>query len=113
MPVARSGARVVTVFVVNASHDRDVGAAEDYGELHYVNHRYAFSDELDDERLPPEFVLNIQACVDDFDPATDFLLILGDHAQLVAMTAMLARRHKEFRVLRYDRKEQGYLVIRV
>jgi hypothetical protein len=51
--------------------------------------------------------------VDKFDIEADFLLIAGDHLQLIAMSALLSERWGAFRVLRFDRQAQGYVVVNI
>lgn len=105
----------MTVYMVNMPEEKrlDLSAALLYGDVRYVNHKYVFGDEIDDERLPPAFVQNMERCVDEFDPDCDYLLIAGDHLQLVAFTAMLAAKFSYFKVLRYDRHERAYIPVRI
>lgn len=100
----------MTVLAVHPLSDKDVSAALIYGELQYVNRRYIYPDELDGDRLPAEFKKRMLVAVDRYDPDHDYLLIAGDHLQIVAMSALLAMRWGEFKVLRFDREAKGYLV---
>lgn len=102
----------MTVFCVHQNND-DISDALRYGELRYVNARYVYPDEVDGERLPPAFVDNMRRAADEFDPATDFLLIQGDHLQLLAFAAELMYRHAYYKVLRYDRQEKAYYPVRI
>ena len=49
----------MTVYVVHPVSD-DIKAAEQWGRIDYVNHRYINGDELNGENLPPEFVLQME-----------------------------------------------------
>lgn len=105
----------MTVFVVHSISNKDVNIsrAEEYGDLHLINGRYIFIDEVEEEQLPTPFVNNMLRAVDMFDPDSDFLLIAGDHLQLVAMSALLAERWGHFKVLRYDREAKGYAPVEI
>lgn len=99
----------MTVFAVNTS-DRDLSAAERYGNLRFINRRrFLYADEINcDGSFPCDVQDMLEAAASDFNPERDYLLIVGDHLQLLQITALLAKRHGQFRVLRYDRKEQAY-----
>lgn len=106
----------MTVFIVNSSKEvqHDVSAAERFGAVHHINHKYLFGDEIgDDGGMPSEFMAKMRACADKFDPAADYLAIVGDHLQLVAFTAELAYRYGWFNVLRWDRNERAYFPVRI
>jgi|HubBroStandDraft_2_1064218.scaffolds.fasta_scaffold245500_2 hypothetical protein len=96
-----------------ANKDVNISSAEAYGELKIVNGRYIFIDEVEEEQLPPAFASKMLRAVDEFDPEADYLLIAGDHLQLVALSAMLADRWGRFRVLRYDREARGYAPVEI
>lgn len=101
------------VYVVHPVRE-DLGAAKLWGKLRYVNEHYVYGDELtDDNELPFHIVANMQRHAGQFDPRHDYLLIVGDHAQLVAFSVQLAVRYKAFSVLRYDRLQGAYFVIRI
>lgn len=106
---------ILSVLVVHpiANKDLDITSAAPYGELQWVNNRYIFIDEVEDEQLPKSFVINMLRAVDCFDPDMDYLLIAGDHLQLMAMSAMLASRWGRFKVLRYDRQAKGYAPVEI
>lgn len=99
-----------TVFLVNVVDD-DTRAALQYGDFRHINHRYVYGDEINNEKIPTavEKAMAQHALV--FNPAEDYLLIAGDHLQLVAFSAMLGRLYGQFRVLRWDKKAQGYLSV--
>lgn len=103
----------MTVFAVNKPNDKrfDITPAMQYGDIRYVNFRYIYGDEIDNERLPDEPVQGMRENVERFNPEVDYLLILGDHLQLVQFTAMLATAYGQFRVLRYDREARGYFPV--
>lgn len=89
----------------------DVSSAYVYGDMYYVNSRYVFSDELKNDRPPRGFILNIDKAADAFDPRKDYLLLAGDHLQMMMMASALAIRYVEFYVLRYEREAKGYVPI--
>lgn len=103
------------VLVVHPISNKDVNisSAEAYGDLRFVNKGYVFIDEVENEQLPPAFVNNMLRAVDAFDPEEDYLLIAGDHLQLIALSALLADRWGRFKVLRYDREARGYASIEI
>ncbi len=108
----------MTVFVGHEVRD-DISPALKFGELRYINRFYIHGDELersqlgDDNVIPTGYRLNIERAVADFRPETDYLLIAGDHLQLLAMTALLAGYFDWFRVLRYDRQLNDYIPVRL
>jgi hypothetical protein len=105
----------VSVFIVHPLNDKntDISAALEYGEPVYVNSRYVFPDELEGEELPHALYNKMLRAVDKFDIEADYLLIAGDHLQLVAMSALLAERWGAFRVLRFDRQAEGYVIVNI
>lgn len=107
----------MTVFVVHGVKD-DISPALRFGELRYVNRFYIHGDELErtrDEKneIPRGYRKNMDRCVDDFNPKTDYLLIAGDHLQLLALTALLVPRFGYLDVLRYDRQLGDYIPVRL
>jgi len=109
----------MTVFVVHPVRD-DISQALRFGELRYVTKGYVYGDELDntyeespnigDWCLPADDRQALYAAAAGFNPSVDYLLIAGDHLQLVAFVAMLAARGS-FRVLRFDRKISDYIPV--
>lgn len=107
----------MTVFVVHGVRD-DISPARRFGSLRLVNHAYVHGDELErtlDEKneIPREYRRNMDRCVSEFNPHTDYLLIAGDHLQLLALTALLAGRFGYLDVLRYDRQLNEYIPVRL
>lgn len=100
----------MAVLVVHPISDKslDISGASVYGSLVYVNKRYVYLDELEDDGMPKDVTNRMLKAVDAFDPDEDFLLIAGDHLQLIAMSAHLSSRWGQFKVLRYDREAKGY-----
>lgn len=101
----------MSVYVVHPITDRslDISPAKVYGEFKFVSKRYIYIDELENEiEIPKDFTNRMLKAVDEFDLDHDYLLIAGDHLQLMAMSAHLANRWGDFRVLRYDREAKGY-----
>lgn len=101
---------MATVYLVNLVTD-DITKAKAFGDVRNINYRYVFGDEIENEMIPASVVRQMQRCADQFNPGEDYLLIAGDHLQLVAFAAMLSVRHGRFRVLRWDRKAEGYLPV--
>lgn len=104
----------MTVLVVHPISDRslDISPARSFGEFAYVSKRYIYIDELEaDNQIPTDFYFRMMKAVDTFDVEKDYLLIAGDHLQLIQMSALLAERWGMFRVLRYDREAKGYCPI--
>lgn len=130
----------MTVFIVHPVRD-DLSPALKFGDFRFINHRYINGDELQKitvpqqpivanfnltPRIPPEIVedgyawgipvsfdRNMRNAALDFMPATDYLLIAGDHLQLLAMTGILFSWHSSFSVLRYDRRISEYIPVRL
>lgn len=100
----------MTVWCVHPINDKGVNiqGATAYGPLKFINGRYIYIDELSDGNIPFEFRNKMLKAVDQFEPDHDYLLIAGDHLQLIIMSALLYERWGSFQVLRYDRKAGGY-----
>ena len=103
----------MTVWTVHRLKDLDVSKAEVYGELEYINNRYIFSDEIKDGRAPEKFHSRMCRAVDMFDPGHDYMLIAGDHLQMVMFASLLTNRWGEFKVLRFDREAGGYFPVTI
>lgn len=100
-----------TVLAVHPTRD-DVSTAQRWGVVRYVTSGYVYGDELaDDGAVPVAVVRALEVAAHEFDPRRDYLLICGDHLQLVTLSAMLGRRYGSFRALRYDRVATGYLEV--
>lgn len=115
----------MTVYAVHEIKD-DIGPARKFGDVVYVNRFYIHGDELEQDLLtgheeggtpdlliPPGYRLNMERTVAKFNPEQDYLLISGDHLQLLALTAMLAVRFGSFSVLRWDRQLREYIPVRL
>lgn len=103
----------MTVWAVNLNKD-DTSAALQYGDIRHINMRYVYGDEIVDEHVPKQVMTEIQFAAAEFDPAYDYVLIIGDHLQLVAFVAEIGRqkgRDVPIHVLRYDKKAQGYIPV--
>ena len=104
----------MTVFVVHPVTGFNLDAAKQFGDLSYINDRYIYGDMLTDNGLLPASILAaIAMAAEDYHPRDDYFLIAGDHLQIVAMSVELARRYPSFRVLRYDRKAEGYFPVTI
>lgn len=129
----------MTVFIVHPVND-DLTQAKKFGEFRYINERYVYGDELEEQRAvymaayvklsdleegiaatcpdkdwvtPETHRHNMMTAAYHFGPNDDYLLIAGDHLQLLHFTFMLAARYQFFRVLRYDRKISDYIPVRL
>lgn len=110
----------MTVYAVNMTKD-DTAPALQYGDIVHVNMRYVYGDEVENEQMPTPVYEALRKAAAEFIPSKDYLLIVGDHLQLVAFAAMLGRRagmpnpeapyYKTFRVLRWDKKAEGYIPV--
>ncbi len=100
----------MTVFAVNLTSD-DTTAAQQWGDIRHINLRYVYADEIENQQMPPAVVEALYAAALEFDPLRDYLLILGDHLQLVKFACELGRIHHKFRVLRWDKKAAGYIPV--
>lgn len=89
----------------------DVGKAAEFGVLTHINTRYIYPDELvgANNELPSSFKRNMEEAVRSFNPDADYLLLAGDHLQLIFISALLASTYDRFRVLRWDRKLEHYV----
>lgn len=90
----------------------DLSAALPYGSIHYINSRYIYSDEVDnDHHIPKEFHRAMRNAADEYNPDDDFLLLTGDYLQFTQLAVMIMSRHQRLRVLRYDQQAEGYVVV--
>lgn len=104
------------VFAVHPVNNKsiDLKTAEQHGNIRYINARYVYGDEIgNDGSLPKDIAANIERCVMEFDIDHDYLLIAGDHLQVMVMSALLGARYPYFKILRYDREAEGYWPVRV
>ena len=117
----------MTVFIVHPVRD-DLSPALKFGGFRFINHRYINGDELvvNGDKIPTfnempgvnwviptSFDRNMRNAALDFHPGTDYLLIAGDHLQLLAMTGVLFSWYPSFLVLRYDRRISEYIPVRL
>lgn len=92
----------------------DISSAGRYGRFEYVTDHYVYADQIrPDGSLPPDAQAALAEAAADFDPATDYLLIAGDHLQLIAMAALLGRRYGTFKVLRFSNTSQSYFEAKI
>ena len=112
----KANPKTSTVWVVHPV-SVDVSAARVWGSVAYVSQGgYIYTDELtktaSDYFLPP--VRASRDAIDmmsKFDPLKDYVLIAGDHLQMMIVTAKLTRLFDKFVALRYDRKAEGYVPV--
>lgn len=121
----------MTVWAVHEVRD-DISPARQFGTVRYINHRYINGDELEqgyrttgtfqdevgsghtyarDWVLPSAFERNLRDAALSFNPSEDYLLIAGDHLQLLAFTTILSSWYPAFSVLRYDRRMNEYIPV--
>lgn len=102
---------------VYAAHElstkTDISSAAVYGDIRYVNHRYIYADEIKGDRPPKGFDENIRKTMEGFNPKKDYLLIAGDHLQIVMLVHALAEMFAGFYVLRYEREAKGYIPVMI
>lgn len=92
----------------------DLSTAGTYGRFEFVNDHYIYGDQIrSDGSLPPDKKDAMVEAATDFDPATDYLLIAGDHLQLIAFAALLGRRYGTFKVLRFSNTSQSYFEAKI
>jgi hypothetical protein len=105
----------MTVWAVNKSNEHDVSGALQFGDIRYVNHRYVYGDEIDNERMPQDVIKTIWTAACEFRPDRDYILITGDHLQLLQFVKAVeyCTDGAEIRVLRYDKKAAGYIPVRL
>lgn len=101
----------MTVYVAQGTDNDKIADARRFGDLEFVNFSYVYADQVEDELLPPTYVYHMRKAAERFNPDEDYLLIFGDHLQLIAFTAELARRYTHFRVLRWDRVNNLYFPV--
>jgi len=99
------------IYAVHPVKDDLTPALRFGGPILYACDRYVYSDEIVGEAIPHSVRNSLAAVAQDFDADNDFLLIAGDHLQLLILCAMLTSRHGTFRVLRFDRQAAGYVAV--
>lgn len=103
----------MTVFLVHEVQ-QDIAPARQWGKTRYINHRYINGDEIDGGgRIPAEFEQNMANAAKEFNHLFDFLVIAGDHLQLIVFSSMLAKDKPFYNVLRWDRREGAYFPVRI
>ena len=112
----------MTVFVAQFNGGRDknnIGDAKRFGDIEIINAFYVHGDELIEGTPPGAWVVPPVAdgplwrAAKRFNPNADYLLLAGDHLQMVLFTAKLATLHPWFNVLRWDRQIRAYLPVRI
>lgn len=111
----------VTVLIAheidNPALRKSIEPASNFGEFRYANKFYIHGDELErsgnDNLIPTGYRVNMERVAEAFNPDVDYLLIAGDHLQLLALTAILIGRHGYLTVLRWDRNMSEYIPVRL
>lgn len=104
----------MTVYVVHSTRD-PISDSFRFGEPYFINHDYIYNDQImeSEGEIPPKMLEAMERCADRFKPDKDYLLIVGDHLQIIAFSAMLSRRYDYFSVLRWDRIDKYYFPVRI
>ncbi len=107
----------MTVYVVHPVRD-NIAPALRFGDFKFITGGYVYGDLLEphgqnDWVLPSTFQGSFEYVAHQFQPDADYLLVVGDHLQLLAFTMMLGQLHSSFMVLRYDRKLDDYIPVRL
>jgi|SRR5580693_5871619 hypothetical protein len=128
----------MTVYVVHPVRD-NIAPALRFGDFKFITGGYVYGDLLEKVRRPPTlsvldfdpdatpttaeptydwglpytFQDSLEFATRQFRPDEDYLLVAGDHLQLLAFTTMLGQLHGSFIVLRYDRKLDDYIPVRL
>ena len=130
----------MTVFVVHPVRE-DISPALKFGSFRFITERYVYGDELEwtirrprlsvldcgpnnspptaidnmsrDLIIPTETVARLARAAREFNYEHDFLLIAGDHLQFAQFVVFLGILCPDFKVLRYDRKIDDYLPVRL
>lgn len=103
----------MTCFVVHPV-EQDLSQAEQWGQLRFIADRFIYADQIrDDLGIPQENFDKILNAAEEFNPTEDYLVLVGDQLQLVAFAAALHNYHGGFKVLRYDKKAEGYVQVRI
>ncbi len=109
----------MTVFVVHPLNNGvNIEDAKRFGEIEFINQRYAYPDETtEDGQLPVMFRRALDDVALRFSFNTDYLLIAGDHLQLIALSARLGSLQDAytigFQVLRWVRDANAYMPVRI
>ena len=101
------------VWVVHPCDNTDIAPAHNWGDLRFINAGYANPNDVINRCLSREIMENLITAARDFNSNKDFLLIAGDHLQLMQMSFLLAERSKAYTVLRWDRHANGYYPVRI
>src|SRR6266853_4943858 len=99
-----------TVWVVHPcdNTNTDITPALNWGHFKFINAGYANPSDVINDVLSQQIMENLIAAAQDFNPTKDFLLLAGDHLQLMQMSFLLAEQNKPYMVLRWDRHANGY-----
>lgn len=94
-----------------------IAPATKFGEIRCANRFYIHGDELEqdgpDNVIPAGYRVNMERVAASFNPAVDFLLIVGDHLQVLALACILVTRYGYVSVLRWDRQLGEYIPVRL
>ena len=101
-----------TVWIVHPIDKQDLSSAAQYGQFRFINHRFIYGDQIsDDGHVNEHFLRKMHEAVEEFEPDDDFLLIAGDHLQIAQMCVFLGQTWGSFKVLRWDRRAEGYFQV--
>ncbi len=97
------------VYVMAVSHNKDYSAADRYGDLVAIADDYVTFAEHADERL----MSRLSRIVHQFNPARDYLLPTGSPILIGLVCGLMARRHGNIRMLKWDRVQARYDVMHI
>lgn len=60
-----------------------------------------------------EFVALCKDWISDYNPETDCILLIGDPVLMSIVSALTAKQHSYYNVLKFDRQSRSYIKIRI
>lgn len=92
---------------------QDLIKAERYGSLRYINSYFTCMDDLVRGMLMPSMLERMNCAANELDPDRDWVLLVGDHAQLMQFVFFLGEKRKQPRLLRWDRRAFAYYPVQL
>lgn len=101
----------MTVYVIQSVKGFDYSGLIPFGQPKFVTYRHCFADEAEVHvqglyKAARELSAN-------FNPDEDYLAIAGDPINIVVLTSILLKDHGRARLLKFDRKFDGYYPVDV
>ncbi len=97
----------MAVYITQDTGRINLMPATRYGELHVLTHRDCPIDNTN------EFITKIAHELSNFDPNTDYLVLVGDPVLIGVCVAIVAGRWDRLTVLKWDRQEICYAPIKL